>query len=150
MYRRKRTVTLVLLFAVLLAGLIFILWNFGDAKADGPPSPDPVTTATPTTDPCFRTDPECYDQVQEQLPEEVIGRQIDCPDGSVGRIVDVDGNNTCSSEVPTPPLDASTTPRVSKPTDTDIFATGALAGGIVVAIALSLVYFAFRAPKFND
>jgi hypothetical protein len=32
-----------------------------------------------------------------QLPEEVIGRAVDCPDGSVGYVVDAGGTVDCSA-----------------------------------------------------
>jgi hypothetical protein len=111
MYRRKRTTTLVLIFLMLFGAMIFVLWSTQTSRADGPPD-DPSVT-----DPCFRTDPECYEPrqvecdnnvfvpmnsdgtwecpVQEQLPEEQIGRSEDCPDGQIGYVTDVEGHVRC-------------------------------------------------------
>lgn len=154
MYRRKRTTTLVLIFLMLLAALVFVLWTTGSSRADGPPSDDPIVTtpATPTDDPCFRQDIECYDDVpvQQQLPEEVIGRQIDCPDGSVGRIVDVEGHNTCSKEIPAEPLEANVASPGRHFSEPDVFAYGALSGAIVGLIISTLTYLAFKAPRNGD
>lgn len=59
------------------------------ASADEIPSPEDVSTAEPA--------PE---DVQHQLPEEIIGRQIECPDGTVGRIISVVGNTDCAVPMP--------------------------------------------------
>lgn len=42
-------------------------------------------------------DPE-HPEYAPQLPEEVIGRAVDCPDGQVGYVVDVDGTVRCPAE----------------------------------------------------
>jgi hypothetical protein len=44
------------------------------------------TPAAPTATP---------DTVQQQLPQEVVGRAIDCPTGTVGHVVDADGHTDC-------------------------------------------------------
>jgi hypothetical protein len=144
MNRRRRTSTIVIVLLFLALFSVYTIWTATGSRADGPPSDIP---ATPSDDPCFRQDIECYDgvPVQPQLPEEVIGRLIDCPDGSVGRLVDVELHNTCSKDVPAEPLEAqSVGPNFS---ETDIFALGAAAGGIIGLIFSTLAYLAFRVPR---
>jgi hypothetical protein len=106
--------------AVLVISVMGVLFAcLPSASADGPGAPAPVT------DSFFREEApermvECADNVfvplgeggtwecphpaepdaddprlGQQLPEEVIGRQVDCPDGSVGRVIDVEFNTTC-------------------------------------------------------
>lgn len=45
-----------------------------------------------------------------QLPEEVIGRAIDCPDGTVGYVVDVNGGTSCATAAPAPAPATSAAP----------------------------------------
>jgi hypothetical protein len=102
--------------AVLVIGTL--LACLPSASADGPPGAEPTTVV----DPCFRQDIECYDlpnmntyfdwlldiflPVQEQLPEERIGRLIDGPYGETCMIVDVEGHLECNLPgIPgTPPI----------------------------------------------
>lgn len=107
---RRFFVQLVLLAALALGSL----WLFiPSASADAGPPPDPT----------FREEAperqvECDNNVfvpmgeggtwdcpptGEQLPEERIGRAVDCPDGSVGYIIDVEGNVDCQSPQVIPP-----------------------------------------------
>lgn len=50
----------------------------------------PETVSTPAAAPSVASDTQ-----QEQLPEERIGREIDCPNGTVGHIVDTEGGVDC-------------------------------------------------------
>jgi hypothetical protein len=79
-------------FLIAVSTIIFFAAGTNPAKADGPPSTTP--TAPATTDSCFRQDHECYD-IYPQLPEEVIGRAVDCPDGQTGYVVDAEGRVEC-------------------------------------------------------
>lgn len=107
---RKYALQIAAVAVLLLSALLIFLPS---AKADGP-----ISEPTPT-DPYFREEApermvECGNNVfvplgeggtwecpsgQEQLPGEVLGRQVDCPDGSVGRIINMDLETTCE-EVP--------------------------------------------------
>lgn len=111
--------------AAVLAVLVIstLLACLPSASADGPPGAEPTTAPPPpvVTDPCFREDHECYQfmmnmyfdwlldiflPVQEQLPEERIGRLIDGPYGETCVIVNVEGYVDCNlPNVPgTPPI----------------------------------------------
>ncbi len=128
---RKYALQISAVAVLLLSALIIFLPS---AKADGPGAP-----ATPT-DPYFREEVpprmvecadnvfvpmgeggtwECPPAVQEQLPSEVIGRQVDCPDGSVGRIINMDLETTCDevdgaypTVIPTPTATPTAEPTV--------------------------------------
>jgi hypothetical protein len=58
-----------------------------------------IILASPTADspPCDEAAGIVTDCVQMQSPEEVLGRAIDCPDGTVGYVVDVNGGTSCAS-----------------------------------------------------
>lgn len=115
MSNRNRNRMIVLAAFVILAAVLVIVLNTASSKADGPPD-ETVATDPAVTDPCFRQDIECYDQTEvecddnvfvplnadgtwtcpgEQLPEERIGRAIDCPNGQVGYVTDVEGHILC-------------------------------------------------------
>lgn len=105
---KKYALQIAAIAVLLLSALIIFLPS---AKADGPGTPPSPT------DPYFREEApermvECdnnvfvplgeggtWDCPQSQLPNEVIGRQVDCPDGSVGRIVNMDLETTCDEVV---------------------------------------------------
>lgn len=62
------------------------------SAAPSAPAPAPVAaTSSPAPAPAPAADPV----VTPQDPSEVIGRQIDCPDGSVGVVVDADLTVVC-------------------------------------------------------
>lgn len=144
---RKYALQIAAVAVLVLSALIIFLPS---ARADGPgavPAP---------TDPYFREEApermvECDNNVfvplgeggtwecpQPQLPNEVIGRQVDCPDGSIGRIINMDLETTCD-EVPgaypslsavtesAPPV-ARTTPDFS-PVEYGLILAGLLAVG---------------------
>lgn len=112
---RKYVAQLLVLASVTVGLVIFFTRS---AVADGPPGAEP----TQTVDPCFRQDIECYDlpnmnthfdwlldiflPVQEQLPEERIGRLIDGPYGETCMIVNAEGYVDCNlPAIPgTPPI----------------------------------------------
>ena len=136
------------------------------ASADAPPTPAPVT------DPFFReeapermvecgnnvfvplgeggtwecphpAEPDADDpRVQGQLPSEVIGRQVDCPDGSVGRIINSDLETTCE-EVPGayPSLSATPVARTTPDWSPTQYALG-IAG--LLAVAAGTLYMIYR------
>lgn len=69
-----------------------------EAPAPAAVTPQPVPVAAPAETPAPAPVVEAP-EVAEQLPEEVIGRQLDGPDGSLCTVVDADLTTVCE---PTP------------------------------------------------
>lgn len=59
-----------------------------------PAAPDPAPAVVEAR-PAAPRPPAPAAPTAEQLPEEVIGRQVDCPDGQVGRVIDAAGTVEC-------------------------------------------------------
>jgi hypothetical protein len=169
---RKRIIALLAL--VILVVVLVGVWVTNPAKADGPPPPeDPAVTDpffreeapermvecdnnvfVPLGEggtwecPPHPAEPDANDpRVAEQLPGEVIGRQVDCPDGTVGRIINMDLETTCE-EVPGayPSLSAEqdTAGPVARTTPELTGTQYTLAGLILAIIAAGTLHMIYR------
>lgn len=110
-----------------------------------PLNPDGTWTCPPRHD----AEPDPDDpRLGEQLPSEVIGRQVDCPDGSVGYIIDIDLNTNCEEVPGEYPVLSETTPPATASEVSDIrrinpFQYGLVAVGLVLTAAGAL-YMIFK------